>query len=349
MKYLIFPFLCMGLHACNSQNHDAHHSINNPSILQAPEEIGEYVTSVYEDLRGNLWFGTLQKGIAMYDGKQFRYYTSEDGLPSDRVTSILEDADGNYWLTTGDGLSKYDGSSFTNYRIGENDVASNMISQVYIDRDGAMWIGTWGGIYKFDGKDFAAFSLPAPAISTVINEDTKNWITVIQQDNEGNMWFARDGHGICSYDGESFKHYLKRDGLHSNNITEIEFANDGAIWFGTRVAERDHPNPAKRFGKGGINRLVDGEFLSFPEIEAFSIGDVYCIYEAPNRDIWISTTQDGIYQYDGSAFSHYDVPGSVMDMTYDRNGILWLAAAGGLYQLNKDGAVLHVTTEGPWE
>ena len=30
-------------------------------------QIGQYVTSIFEDSKGHLWFGTLEKGIAKYD------------------------------------------------------------------------------------------------------------------------------------------------------------------------------------------------------------------------------------------------------------------------------------------
>ena len=34
-------------------------------------QIGQYVTSIFEDSKGHLWFGTLEKGIAKYDGNNF--------------------------------------------------------------------------------------------------------------------------------------------------------------------------------------------------------------------------------------------------------------------------------------
>jgi ligand-binding sensor domain-containing protein len=311
-------------------------------------QIGEYVTSVFEDSKGNVWFGTNGNGIARYDGELLKYFTTKDGLPSDRVTGIIEDATGMYWLSTGEGVSNYDGKKFTNFLVGD-DLSSNVISQLLIDRKNIFWVGTWNGVYKFDGKTFQPFSIPDPEVDTKINKDTQYWIMGISEDAEGNIWFLRDGYGACKYDGNSFTHYLKKDGLHSNNITQIEFDKEGSVWIGTRVAERDDPDPKKRFGKGGINRLIGNKIISFPEIAGFNDNDVHEIYRDKSDNIWIGTVKNGVYKYDGKTFKHFDVPISIMGMREDRNGTLWLGGAGGLYKINQNGAVIHVTKEGPWK
>jgi len=350
MKPIIFIILSILSASCSSQEKKLNTNKGNDSFTTKTEsQIGEYVTSVLEDSKGNLWFGTLEKGIANYDGKELRYYTEKDGLPSNRVPSVKEDKHGLLWFTTGDGLSKFDGQQFVTFRVKEDDFSSNMISNLLIDSKDIFWIGTWNGVYKFDGKDFQPFSIPYPEVDTKINEDTKYWITGIKEDPEGNIWFKRDGYGICKYDGNSFTHLLKKDGLHSNNVTVIEFDKDGNAWIGTRVAERDHPDPKQRIGKGGVNKLTKNGIISFPEIEAFNNSDVYKIYKDHSANIWIGTTKNGVYRYDGEAFKHYDVPISVMGMLDDRKGNLWLSGAGGLYRINKQGDLLNITTNGPWE
>lgn len=310
-------------------------------------QISEYVTSIFEDSKGNLWFGTLEKGIAMYDGEKLKYFTTKNGLPSDRVTGIIEDSNGVYWLHTGKGLSKYDGKNFINFLVGD-DFNSNVISKLLIDSKNVFWIGTWNGVFKFDGEDFHPFSVPYPEVDPKINEDTKYWVT-ISEDLDGNIWFRRPGYGVCKYDRTSFTHFLKKDGLHSNYVTDIEFEKDGSVWIGTRVAERDHPDPEKRFGKGGVNKMIGNEIISFPEIKGFNDGDVYEIYRDKSDNIWICTVRNGVYKYDGKDFKHYEIPISIMGMKEDRRGNLWLGGAGGLYRINQYGEVINVTTKGPWK
>jgi len=347
MKLIVLFTLSILSSSCTSQEKKLNTSNkSNSDKVEVESQIAEYVTSVFEDSKGNLWFGTLDKGIAKYDGERLKYFTTKDGLPSDRVTGIIEDSNGIFWLNTGEGLSKYDGKNFTHFRVGD-DPNSNMISKVLIDSKNVFWVGTWNGVFKFDGEKFHPFSVPYPEIDTKINEDTKNWIT-IKEDAEGNIWFRRGGHGVCKYDGNSFTHFLKKDGLHSNEVTDLEFDKDGSIWIGTRVAERDDADPEKRFGKGGLNRMIGNEIISYPEIKGFNDGDVYEIYRDKSDHIWTSTVKNGVYKYDGEEFQHHDVPISIMGIKEDRKGNVWLGGAGGLYRINQNGEVLNVTTKGPW-
>lgn len=350
MKLIVFILLSFLTTSCNSQRKEVStNKLHDSIIIKAATQIGNYVTSIFEDAEGNLWLGTLEKGIAKYDGNELKYFTKADGLPSDRATSVTQDANGVYWICTGAGLTKYDGHTFTNFQVTKGDSGSNMVGQLLIDRKGQFWIGTWGGVYKFDGKDFTPFPIPFPKIETPINEDTKNWITEITEDGEGNIWFARDGYGACKFDGTSFVHFLKKDGLHSNNVTEIEFDDEGNVWFGTRVAERDNPDPEKRFGKGGVNKLVNNKIISFSEIAGFNEGDVYEIHQGTSGNIWIATTRNGVYKYNGQDFKNYPVPTSIMMIRNGKQGNMWLAGVGGLYKINENEEIINVTTEGPWK
>ena len=326
--------------SCNSQEKE----INEEMATQ----IGEYVTNVFEDSKGNIWLGTLQNGIAKYNGEELKYYTTKDGLPSDRATRVIEDDKGTYWISTGAGLCKFDGEHFTNFPV-TDDPSSNTISNLLIDSKGIFWVGTWSGVYQFDGKTFKKFPIPYPKVTTPINEDTRLWITEIDEDAEGNIWFGRDGFGACKYNGTSFTHLLKKDGLHSNNITEIQIDNDGDIWFGSRVAEKDNPDPDKRTGKGGINKLTKNGIISFPEIEGFNDAPVYEIYKDNSKNIWIGTTKNGVYRFDGKEFKNYKIPISTMCILQDSKGKLWVSGAGGLYSIDKKGAIINITTKGPWE
>jgi len=197
--------------SCNSSKSKvATNKLNNSIKRDTVSQIGNYVTSAFEDSKEQLWFGTIEKGIARYDGTQLKYFTKEEGLPSNRAVNVIEDSDGVYWLGTGEGLSKFDGHRFTNFLVKSGDWSSNMVNQLLIDSKGQFWIGTWGGVYTFDGKEFTPFLIPVPKVEKIINEDTKAWITEIKEDSKGNIWFGREGYGACKFDGRSFVHFLKK-------------------------------------------------------------------------------------------------------------------------------------------
>lgn len=311
-------------------------------------QIGQYVVEIFQDSKGNLWFGTLEKGVAKYDGNELVYLTINDGLPSNRIVNVIEDNSGNLWFGTGAGLSKFDGTIFTNYSE-KDGLCSNLISNLFIDSKGVFWIGTWNGVCKFNSSRFEKFPIPYPKIETKINPDTKDWTTSITEDSTGNIWFGRDGYGASRFDGNSFVHFTTKEGLSSNNVQSILPDNEGNIWIGTRVAEKDNTDANKRFGKGGLNKFDGNKFIQFSEITGLNESDVYEIYKDNLNNLLISTISNGVYKYTNNEFINYKVPTSTMVFLNDIEGNIWLGCAGGLYKIDKNGEVINVKTNGPWK
>ena len=67
---------------------------------------------IFQDSRGNLWFGTDAGGVCKYDGRSFITYTNDEGLSDNIVYAIAEDREGNLWFGTYQGVSVFNGSNF---------------------------------------------------------------------------------------------------------------------------------------------------------------------------------------------------------------------------------------------
>lgn len=67
------------------------------------------ITNIMSDNQGSLWLGTAGGGLNKFDlqSEQFTYYTTQDGLPSNRVFGIAQDETGYLWLSTGNGLARF--------------------------------------------------------------------------------------------------------------------------------------------------------------------------------------------------------------------------------------------------
>jgi ligand-binding sensor domain-containing protein len=352
--YLLLLLFFSVVASCNSQNKSnlLKKEANNTDQLLINEDlqIGDYVVGVFEDSKRNLWFSTLSKGLAKYDGNNLTY----DTTIGNRVGSIVEDSNANLWFGTHSGVYKYDGNTFTNYSVNDG-LCDNLVSNILIDRTGNIWVGTWGGICRFNGSSFINFPIPNPDIEIPLYQETTNWVSEIMEDSKGNMWFARDGYGATKYDGESFTHFTKKDGLASNNVCDIEEDKFGNIWFASRITEKDNPNTDKRIGPGGLVKYDGKEFIDFPELEGLYNSDVFLIYQDHKDNIWISTTNNGVYKYDGKEFTNYSgsnsengFPKSVMSILEDSKGKIWIGCAGGLFCLNSD-SIVNVTKTGPWK
>ncbi len=310
-------------------------------------QLGDYVVGGFEDSKGNLWFSTLTKGLAKFDGKELTYIT-EIG---NRVGSIVEDSEFNLWIGTHTGVYKYDGKTFTNYPVTDG-LCNNLVSNVYIDSKGILWVGTWGGICKFNGIRFIHFPIPNPDITVPKYQETTHWISEITEDSKGNMWFGRDGYGATKFDGKSFTLLTKKDGLTSNNITDIVEDKLGHIWFASRITEKDNPDVNKKKGTGGVVKYNGKEFIRFPNLDDLHHSDVYQIYRDSKENIWIGTTQNGLYKYNGTNFTNYKrkdgkTTKSIMSILEDSKETIWIGSVDGLFKLESD-VIINLTTNGPW-
>lgn len=349
MKILLLTLCTILSVSCNSQEKKTETSeTENPTEQKNASQIGEYVVETFQDSKGNIWFGTLGKGVAKYDGSKLVYLTTKEGLPSNRIVNVIEDNSGNLWFGTGTGLSKFDGMTFTNYSE-KDGLCSDMISYLFIDSKEILWIGTWGGVCRFDGSQFENFPIPYPKIETKINQDTKDWTTSIAEDSKGNIWFGRDGYGASMFDGNNFTHFTTKEGLNSNNVQSIATDKEGNIWIGTRVAEKDNSDTKERFGKGGLNKYDGNKIIHFTEINGLNESDVFAVYKDSSNSLWFSTTSNGVYNYINNEFVNYKVPTSTMSFLKDKTGKIWLGCAGGLYKIDKAGEAINVMTNGPWK
>ncbi|MCC6460350.1 MAG: hypothetical protein IT260_07750 [Saprospiraceae bacterium] len=312
-------------------------------------QIDEYVVEVFEDSKGHLWFGTIAKGAARYDGKTLRYFSTQDGLCDNTIVSIAEDKAGNLWFGTHAGVSKFDGKTFSNFT--EEKGIHGPGGTMLVDRQGNVWVGTNHGAFRYNGDSFVEFKIPVPVIENPSYKWVPGKIWSIREDQKGNIWFGRDGYGACKYDGSSFTHFTKKDGLGSNNVSNILEDKQGNLWFATLTS--DFPRNAK---EGGLCRYDGKTFVPFPEMKGLHENDVYTIYEDRAGNIWIGAIGLGAYRYTDGRFTLYTEVDrkdliynfGIQGILEDRNGTLWFGFSGGLFRFSGTSFV-NVTTTGPWK
>ena len=109
----------------------------------------DWITTITEDKKGNIWFGRDGYGASKFNGNSFLHFTTKEGLNSNNIQSILEDTNGDIWFGTrvaekdnldpnkrfgNGGLNKYDGDKFTHFPLlnglNKNDVYSILQRQL---------------------------------------------------------------------------------------------------------------------------------------------------------------------------------------------------------------------------
>jgi ligand-binding sensor domain-containing protein/signal transduction histidine kinase len=74
------------------------------------------VNAIVEDQYGYLWIATSGGGLARFDGREFKVYSTLNGLLSNVVTSLFIDSKQNVWAVHPQGLTRFDGMNFKKFQ-----------------------------------------------------------------------------------------------------------------------------------------------------------------------------------------------------------------------------------------
>jgi ligand-binding sensor domain-containing protein/serine phosphatase RsbU (regulator of sigma subunit) len=340
--------------------------INKNSITNFKQETGlpsNEVLSGFVDSKGRVWFGTLN-GIIIYDGKERRTITTNEGLSNNTVWDIIEDNDNNYWIATqGGGLIKYDGKEFINYTT-QDGLSGNIILSLMEDSNGNIWAGTYeNGLCKFNGKSFEVYDYKNLA---------SNPLMTIYEDSKGRIWIRTLISGVYQIYKNRFSYYTTRNNLLDNIVFSINEDTEGNIWFGTNggisklskkpfeiytvdfgVPGKDvmavHADKSGNIWAGGYNGLfrldVNNNISIFNVENGLPSNALYCITNDINNNIWIGTYY-GLTKYYRGKFKTYEnyiwfdkmgleADKVAVDITEDFMGNIWCVHEAGISKFYK--------------
>jgi len=118
---------------------------------------GDYVISLAEDEKGNIWAGTYGSGISRISisgsgQATFTNFNQNDGLCNNVVYAIQKDGKGRLWLSTDNGLSRFDPDlrQFKNFYVSDG-LQSNQFywSASCAGKDGRLYFGGMEGLNYF--------------------------------------------------------------------------------------------------------------------------------------------------------------------------------------------------------
>jgi ligand-binding sensor domain-containing protein len=284
--------------------------------------VREFVRAMYQDKKGNYWFGTNGNGIIRYDGNTLETIVIEGTNAGMRVMKIVEDKIGNVWFGTSDGLIKYDGTNFTRFSKKEGLLGKDEgIWGLTIDKSGLIWVGGYGGVFHFDGEKFIPFSLPDSMVENPQHMLSDKLVFKIIEDKSGTIWLATDGNGLFKYNRGKFTHLTNKNGLTDNNTADILEDKQGNIWIGTFY--------------GGPSKFDGTTFTNFTKKGIIKGVETGGFYEDKKGNIWFTAENVGVYKYDGTNFILYTTKNGltsnlVLSIFEDNKGQLWFGTWQGL-------------------
>jgi ligand-binding sensor domain-containing protein/serine phosphatase RsbU (regulator of sigma subunit) len=232
-----------------------------------------------QDSTGNLWIGTNEAGVVMYNAKTSRFeaqpYINSIIYRDGQVKALEVDKQNNLWIGTNEGVAvgTINQQNFQRYILLDSLTVSG-ISSLYCDPSGGMWIGTLPvgdkpGLIRYDPltKEFN----PVSALRGIVPR-------AMVMDKEGVLWIGT-GQGLIAYRNDTVLSAVTQDdGLLSNNINLLATGDDGSIYIGTNSGlNRYFPDSRKVFSYTQRN--------GFPGIETKQ----NAVYKGAAGDLWFGT------------------------------------------------------------
>ena len=347
LKLVVLLNTCLLITSCNGQKNKnqinniskPEQSINSTGLINSSkkkEQISEVVRMMFQDTKGQLWFGTQGGAFKLMDNELIfiEDIKSETGK---RVTvkDITEDRNGIIWIGHTDGLSKIDKEQVTNYYESDG-LLSNDVWNIETDSKGNIWIGTLDGLCLFDGQEFTNFELPEGKIDTELGISSTKMIHCVMEDRNENIWLCTNA-GLFQYADKILTNVSEKVGIETNFVNEIIETKNGEFLISTKVA---------------VYKLIGDDLINItdeiPEVDK----GAGSIMEDKDEKIWFVFNQHQLYTYDGEKTIEFEKQKNnkgpvIFQIFEDQKDRLWFVGYGGAYRL-ENSKFVNITKKGPW-
>ncbi|WP_317897765.1 two-component regulator propeller domain-containing protein [Aurantibacillus circumpalustris] len=289
---------------------------------------GQYVNTLYKDLRGNLWIGTGGDGAVLYRGNNFTYLTSADGLIRDRILSVYNDSPGSYWFGAyAGGISRLKEGRIETIFTSEFPIL-NSVWNITGTKDSTIVFLGLDGLMEYDGSRFKLFN----GKKKFDPHDVMNLYFPVNKYYE-NRKYGRMALGLWSgigiIQGDSIIQYDDNDGLFGRWLNAIAFDAFGGDWFSVKDFN---------IHKVGLFKVIGSRVIKYDKNDGFTNGSISTMIKANNGDLWIGTDNDGLFRYDGKSFIQYTShdglsDNSIQSLLQDRTGNIWIGTKKGLNKI----------------
>ena len=237
------------------------------------------------DSRGQLWVGTYQNGLFIYNPttksyKQILAGAKPTDLSQNDIFFIKEDSKGLIWIgTNGSGINVFDPKTDLIARYGTYSISPMLLPSngfmraISEDSNGNMWIASNGtGIAVFLRKE-DKFKVYNKTNSGVANDI----VISLLHDNKGNLWAGTNGSGLSQFNSNTgkFVSFGEANGLENGIVYKILQSRDGLIWLSTDKGISSFNPVTKKFKNfGRPNGIQNSPFVLGSGIST-SDGELY--------------------------------------------------------------------------
>ncbi|MEP2023967.1 MAG: two-component regulator propeller domain-containing protein [Reichenbachiella sp.] len=296
-----------------------------------PDISSERVNIVHESWNGNLYIGTDQNHLDVYDGQTFEQLEIITDLNGNGVRDIYHDQDGSFWLATYAGMIYKNGNKEILYSTA-NGMPANNFRTVLKDRNGNFWFGSRsGGLVKFVNDE----------IKEILGNENKlesNFILSVTESGNGDLYIGTHSGGmtILKPSGETITHHLKTDDA-GYLLFNIDLVSDTEALITANV---------------GLFHFKNGSFNLVEMVSDQRSKTYFDLVEDADGNFWV-TTNLGILHIEKTKWNQYQ-KGEIKELPYilldENNGMNNKECTGATRSLlTSDGKIMVPTLGGVCE
>jgi len=239
----------------------------------------EKIIAIYSTPVGQLLVSVHKKGIYTLNKDTWELlYPLTEPLKNIQIRCIYLTSSKDTLLGALNGLFKVYKNKIVPFGSGKNRVPEITVLCMIEDSKQNLWLGSDNGAYKLEGNTFLHFEEKSGL--------TDNSVNHIYKDIENNLWFATNADGIYKFRENTFTYYDKSSGLLNTIVMGVAQAKDKTIYLA---------------GYGGglykINGQKDVQPVLFNGNAVLSETKINCLYTDDENNLWIGTSNKGVYTY----------------------------------------------------
>ncbi len=309
-----------------------------------------FILCLFEDSYKNLWVGTMDGGLNLYDREtdSFRSFKhdpeNDQSLYGDYIRCIFEGKDKKLFIGLENGAISYfslsddipENIKFNNFEFPVSDdfYGANWVSSIIQYNEHQLLVGSnGGGLFKFNSNNnsFERFNINAMQFD----------VHSLFMDSKNRLWIGTWGNGLYIYNETTneLANYHSHSGkskIAHNQVEMISEDAEGNFW----IATDDGVNILE----SEVDVFNDPEFklLRHNPFESTSLlSNSAKAFYIDNQDrIWIGTYYGGVNVYDKNTIKFRPIRSKVWKqgslshnnifaLTEDKNGNIWVGTDGG--------------------
>ncbi|MCV9927120.1 response regulator [Flavobacterium sp. LS1R49] len=297
------------------------------------------VQAIAEDIHGDLWIGTKNKGLLKLDKSINKFVPFLDNEKYKEISSDIRalaiDTKGSLWIGAYDGIYILgEDKSIQKINNSNNSNGIDKVKSVFIDKKGSVWIGCYYkgvNIWDVSNVNFSNYNQNSKKIPLSFDV-----VSAIVADKNQNIYFGTEGGGITIYNKntEATSYINSKSGQTTkNDIKSMCLAENNILWIGT-------------FSKGisaynTITKRIEEDRIPVDLNNLLKETGVYSIKTEGNGILWIGTFGKGLIRYNtldktfqvignDNTTANYLTNNIVRTILVDKKNGVWIGTQNGL-------------------